>query len=472
VQLSFRDPEGFVFRSSDRILRCVFPRAADNLRSFLSSPIAVKWMASRMLCPATVLKEPPGVELLSGLDEREREGAIFLEHEPIAFPNYPYEWAPGMLHAAAALTLRLAQGAREAGFELKDATPYNIMFDGPEPVFLDVLSFAARDPLEALWWPYAQFVRTFVYPLLAVRLFGLRLDELLLTHRDGLEPERVLRLCPPLQRWLPPFLGAVTIPALLSDKDAAGNPDRFRGRRARDSKEADFLVRRAFARAGRLLGAPPAPARRSPASRYMDDGHCYTAPQLQAKENAVAEALQSCHAASVLDIGCNTGHFSHLAARFAPIVVAIDLDPDALELLWSSARERHVNILPLVIDIARPPGGCGWANRECPSFLDRARGKFDCVLMLALIHHLLMHERIPLDNILDAAADMTRHLVVIEYVDPSDAQFQRIARGREPVRPNLTTSAFESAATHRFVIVSSREITPTRRIYTLRKRVV
>ena len=470
MQLSFRDPDGFVFRSGDRILRCVLPHAADDLRAFLSSPAATAWIAARTLSRATVLPEPPRLELPATLQDQGHQGAIFLEHEPIPFPNYPYEWAPEMLHSAAALTLQLAEEAVDASFTLKDATPYNIMFEGPKPVFLDVLSFSPRDPLEVLWRPYAQFVRTFVYPLLATRYFGLRLDEVLLAHRDGLEPERILRFCSPLRRWLPPFLGSVTIPVLLSRDENAVNLDRFRGRRARDAQEAKFVLGRVFARANRLLGDAPHPAWKSEAARYMDSGHAYTATQLQKKECVVAEALRRFRPASVLDVGCNTGHFSLLSARKAARVVAVDLDPDALGLLWRSASQSNLNILPLVIDIARPPGGCGWANRECPSFLDRARGKFDCVLMLALIHHLLVHERVPLDSIFELADELTTRLVVMEYIDPADLQYQRIARGRQPVHPDLTTKRFETAAILRFEIVESCELTPTRQIYVLQKR--
>jgi hypothetical protein len=50
--------------------------------------------------------------------------------------------------------------------ELKDATPYNMPFRGPRPVFVDWLSFERRDRRDPTWPPYAQFVRTFVLPLL------------------------------------------------------------------------------------------------------------------------------------------------------------------------------------------------------------------------------------------------------------------------------------------------------------------
>lgn len=146
---------------------------------------------------------------------------------------------------------------------LKDATPYSVMFDGTQAVFLDLSSFRHRDPLDAVWQPYAQFIRTFVYPLLASRFFGLRPDELLLANRDGLEPGRMLTLCPLFRRLVPPFLGAVTIPALLErgGREVARN---HRCRPASDAEEAALVLDRLFTRARRLwTGIGLRPARRS-----------------------------------------------------------------------------------------------------------------------------------------------------------------------------------------------------------------
>jgi hypothetical protein len=98
-----------------------------------------------------------------------------------------------MLESAAALTLDLAEQVLSNGWGLKDATPYNILFQGPRPVFVDVLSFERRDPGDALWSAYAQFVRAFLLPLMANRYSLACLDQIWLAGRDGLEPEQVYR---------------------------------------------------------------------------------------------------------------------------------------------------------------------------------------------------------------------------------------------------------------------------------------
>ncbi len=470
MQLSFRDPDGFVYRHGERILRYVYPHATGPLERFLTSDSAVKWMAQGILSPGEVLGSEALSELPQELQQRAAQGGIVMEHKPIPFVSYPYEWAPEMLYRAAELSLQLSRSAVAEGFRLKDATPYNIMFDGPKPVFIDLLSFEPREPTDPLWRPYAQFVRTFVYPLLANRYFGLRLDEMLLVHRDGLEPEQIWRLCPAWRRLLPPFLSSVTLPVLMSKEKQNGSGNNGYGKhRARDAEEAEFLLNSVLQRADRLLhGVEPQPGN-GEGTQYTETGHTYTAAEMAAKEKLAAEILERCRPVSVLDIGCNTGQFSRIAIRSARRVVAIDHDPEVIGTLWKSAARENLDILPLVIDLGRPPGSCGWANREFPSFLERARGKFDCILMLALIHHLIVRERVPLDRILELASELTRRNVIVEYVDPTDSQFQRIARGREALHRDLTQEVFETAARSRFVIAGAWQITATRRLYWLQK---
>lgn len=115
------------------------------------------------------------------------------EHTRVAFPSFPAEWPAEMLAAAAHLTLDLARAALAHGWRLKDATPYNILFRGCSPIFIDVLSFERREAQDALWPAYAQFVRTFLLPLLACRAGHFPLDQLWLASRDGLEPEQLYR---------------------------------------------------------------------------------------------------------------------------------------------------------------------------------------------------------------------------------------------------------------------------------------
>jgi hypothetical protein len=123
-----------------------------------------------------------------------------------------------------------------------------------------------------------------------------------------------------------------------------------------------------------------------------------------------------------------------------------------------------------VVNLARPTPATGWRNSEFRSFLDRAPGSFDLVLMLAVLHHMLVSERVPLADVLQLASGLTRNHLVIEFIGPEDGMFRRIARGREALHAGLTPTAFEAAALQFFEIVRSTRIENSHRwLYLLKK---
>lgn len=398
---------------------------------------------------------------------------MLVEHQRIDFPSFPYEWTPEMLHGAAELTLELAEGLLSDGLGLKDATPYNVLFRGPEPVFIDLLSFERRTPGDPTWLPYAQFVRTFLLPLLVHQRFGFELPRLLLNHRDGLEPEEVYRWAGPLQRIKPPFLSLVSLPTWLGGRqERKADPSIYRKTVLGDPAKAEFILRHTLTGLRRRLAQlAPAGGGHSSWTDYMTSNLNYSTAHFAAKEKFVTEALAEAAPKRVLDVGCNTGHFSAIAARTGASVVSIDYDAVVLGNLWRRARAEKLNILPLVVNLSQPTPGTGWRNREWPSFLERARGRFDAVMMLAVIHHLLVTDRVPLDDAIRMAAELTRDLLIIEFVSPEDAMFQRIVRGREELHSDLNHEVFEATCRRHFEIVRSQHLEgATRRLYALRKR--
>ncbi len=471
---SFRDPNGVLFAWNGRIFRIVNAAGMADLKAFLASGCAAKWASAGALIRTAAPGDAEKRELLqapeiAGLYAR-IGGEVILEHERIPFPSFPYEWPPEMLHRAAALTLELALGLLPESLGLKDATPYNILFRGPQPVFIDVLSFERRDPGDPAWLAYAQFVRTFLLPLLANRHLGLALDQALLARRDGLEPEEVYAWLGPLKRMRPPFFSLVSMPVWLALRHRQDDSI-YRKRALPDAERAKFILTALLKGLQRQLraAAPKADAR-SAWSGYME-ANSYAPEQFAAKERFVEESLAASRPKQVLDVGCNTGKFSFMAARGGARVVAIDCDPVVAGNVWRQAAAERLDVLPLVVNLARPTPGTGWNNSEYPSFLARARGAFDTVLMLAVVHHLLVTERIPLDGIVDLAADLTTDKLVIEFVAPEDAMFKKIVRGREDLHSGLTAAVFEDACGRRFDILRSQRLDGAARwLYLMRRK--
>lgn len=470
----FRDPGGSLLVEGDRILRAIRPSGLADLEAFLDSPCARKLMETDWVVRTEILKIG---ELGKSFSPDTRKlyndfgSTALVEHERIEFPSYPYEWPLEMLHAAGRRTLDVALTLLPHGLGLKDANPYNILFRGPQPVLVDVLSVERRNPTDPRWLAYAQFVRTFLLPLLAGKYFGLCPDQWMLSRRDGIEPEEIYRMAGPLRRLLPPFLSFVSMPVWLGSRGKADNPKLYAPIQARSAEQARFVLKSMLERLRRSFDRlAPKPDRSSKWADYMTN-NSYAEAEAAVKRAFVQDALREYQPARVLDVGCNSGQFSRMAAQAGASVVAIDSDATVAGTLWRAAHEEGLNILPLVVNIARPSPSAGWNNQESISFLDRARGRFDAVLMLAVIHHLLVSKRIPLPQIMELASQVTSDLLLIEFVAPQDPMFRRIVRGREQLHADLTKELFESAAQSHFTIIRRTQVGATHRwLYALRKK--
>lgn len=470
---SLRDPDGVVVAAGDRVLRLVRESGLAHLEAVCTSPAVARFRELGLLVGTKVLDDAAVSALRIQPAWRhlmEKEKAVrVLEHEVAPFPAFPYEWAPEMLHRAASLTLDFAEALLPEGLGLKDATPYNILFWGCRPVFIDLLSIEPRRPDDPIWRPHAQFVRTFLLPLAVHKHLQIPLDQIFATRRDGLEPKEVYDWCGWWKRMRPPFLSLVSIPAWLSAPGEAAGSSLYRERATGDPAKTQFILRSLFRRLRRTLRRlTPEHGRTSAWSGYSNSNQQYSAEEFQAKRLFVQEVLREFRPAKVLDVGCNTGSFSEMVAQTGASVVAVDTDPVVVGELFR--RCGALDVLPLAVNVARPSPALGWRNQEHPSFLERARGSFDAVLMLAVAHHLLVQEGIPLEEIASLAAVLTSKLLLIEFVGTEDPMFQQLARGRDAQYAGLTGQSFEAAFSPFFQTLRRQQVHRHRLLYLMGKR--
>ncbi len=469
-QISFRDPDGFVVAgpAAEPVFRVTKTDAADRLLIWLASPTGRQLMdlgdfvRTAHASPADrdrVLARTSGAP-----------GSTVLEHERVWFPTYPSEWTRGMLREAGLLTLRLAETLLREGQGLKDATPWNVLFRGAKPVFIDALSIEPRDAHDPLWRPLAQFFSTFVYPLWQDEWIGVGVHEAFAGRREGWTTHEMYERLSWRHRLRPQAFPWITLSEWLASGTGDGH---HRPAKAQDPETAQFIAGRLFHRLRRILeAAPEGLTRRTGWSSYQTDCH-YDRAAHEAKRVFVAEALQGAlqGARRVLDLGANEGEYSFLAAEHGAAVVAVEADRQAANEIWRHAHRARLNVLPLVMNLAQPTPSTGWRNREQTAFLERAAGQFDAVLMLALLHHLTVTERVPLCSVLDLAADLTRRTLVIEYVSPQDPFYRRLLRGRDALHADDTQQAFEAELSRRFLIRRSQPILEGRRcLYWCEKR--
>ncbi len=472
---SLRDPHGRLFMVDGRVLRAVAKPAVDTLLTLLGLPAAERLTERGVLIDTRIADEIDKATLCCHVGDDFRfdvsEPSIIVEHSRVDFPSFPHEWPPEMLHAAARLTIDLAAAFLDDGIGLKDADPRNILFRGPHPVFVDILSFEKRDPLDAVWRPYAQFIRSFLLPLLVNKHFRIPLSQLSAAGRDGLRPQDVYPMLSPARKFLPPFLTLVTLPVWLSKTVTKGNAALYQRKRQSDRDKSRFILRSLFRRLGRMTEriAAPTPVESVWSSYASSNG--YSPEESAAKAKFVEAALAEARPKRVLDVGCNIGYFSLTAARQGASVVAIDSDPAVVGETWRQALKEDCDVLPLVVNLVSPTPAFGWRNLESASFLERSYGAFDAVMMLAVVHHMLVTGQIPLYEIAALSADLTKDLLLVEFVAPQDPLFRSLTLGRDHFYESLSAEAFETSFCRHFDITRHLRLCAGNRVlYVMRKR--
>jgi len=204
---------------------------------------------------------------------------------------------------------------------------------------------------------------------------------------------------------------------------------------------------------------------------YEQDRPHYCGDSLERKRNTVAEWLVRVKPSWVLDLGCNTGEFSRMAAERGAEVVPLDADHDSVERLYRSAPP-NARLHPVVAPLDDIAGGRGWAGAEHPGLASRMSQRFDLVMMLALVHHVAIGAAIPLRAIAEFVRACSRGWAIVEFLDASDPQLVSLCQQRQRLPQEFTIerqrAAFLDAG---FRLESEVALTPTERSLALLRAV-
>jgi hypothetical protein len=169
----------------------------------------------------------------------------------------------------------------------------------------------------------------------------------------------------------------------------------------------------------------------------------------------------------VWDIGANVGTFSRISSQRDMFTIAFDLDPFAVEMNYRNMRAENIdNLLPLVMDFTNPSPGLGWANAERESLIKR--GPADALLALALIHHLVIGNNIPLSK-LASFFQANCIWLIIEFIPKEDPQVARLLHVRKDIFSNYSQGEFELVFSRFFDLKLSTSISESMRMIYLYK---
>ena len=415
---SYVDPSGRLFWWNGHLYRAITAERAPLYRHLFSKGIVRDLIEKNRLVPTELTSlEIDGYEMV-------------LRHRLIPFVSYASEWCAEMLKDVALLILNLEMELTRDGLTLQDANPWNVLFDGCRPCYVDFGSIVPADTGE-LWRAHDEFSRFFIHPL---KLFS---------HGHGRIARWLLR--DNVLGVLKSDLASIRSESLgfkarqrfrgLSSFAKHHMPDLFRAKLEKGVK----LLKAAFSRSALETSQPRleflrevrqevesitiSPMRTEWSNDYESPFPAFSPTnEWTAKHHSVFRVLSNLKPLYVLDIGSNRGWYSQLAAIIGSQVVSFDVDEETTTQLYRDAKEKDLPIQPLIMDFTYPTPGSG----VCYQWFLPAYERLACdmVLALGLSHRLVFKDHLDFKQIACGLSNFSKKSLLVEFV-PREDQFVR-----------------------------------------------
>ncbi|UCC53218.1 MAG: class I SAM-dependent methyltransferase, partial [Anaerolineaceae bacterium] len=261
---------------------------------------------------------------------------LVLKHYRVPTISYCMEWSSAMLKDAALLICDLSIELYADGLTLKDAHPWNVLFDDGRPIFVDWGSIECMNGRRK--WPYDAFNAWFILPLYLMSAGRSNLARKLMADVMN-RPRRgdVARLMigrVGLWTWLHHWLGEIV-----------------RLRSYAQPNQDFFLTLR------KTIEDIPVSGETTEWTKYQGPDTKFSLDSDQewpVRIKNVGRLIEVFKPKTLLDIGCNRGWFSELAERRGAHVTSIDIDEPSINTLYGNVKSKQLHVLPLVMDICSP----------------------------------------------------------------------------------------------------------------------
>ncbi len=446
--LSWNDCKCITLTDNDSVFRYITSEYAGQTKALFDSGLIDELVDKGLLQPGKLQK--------TGISEY----PLLIRHPFLRHLSYPFEWPSSALKEVALSVLEIETTANGYGYSLYDPHPYNAIIKNGHPLYLD---YGSLTPIEGapIWHGYEKAFRdSMLYPLELYekklyyvsrlilreivsndldastrRLGGSRFQRSLLdkiviavTGRGEITSDRwhyrlaiaaIDRIL--ANKSLKRFLEGVTDkarPALKGDAAALREKDPHSLKTL--GSRADFLKR---------LRGKVASLQVSEGSSHWSEYYKNTigvkppwerdTASWTVKERHVHEIMSRLKPETVLDIGANTGWFSLMFAHNGASVISFDRDEESINQLYSYARGRSIDILPLIMDVRQPTPEYELNIGTISSAAQRYQSEL--ALALGIIHHMVCNQGVSLPHLVHLLSMFTRKYLLIEFVPVDDA---------------------------------------------------
>ncbi|MCP9903227.1 class I SAM-dependent methyltransferase [Cyanobium sp. BA5m-21] len=431
IKISSCDSQGSVYIGDSAVYRPIHTEHIKNITDVLN--IVGEGISG--IIETTVCRDEDLPVGLRGISE------LTLQHRKVAYVSYPHEWCASMLKDAAIFHLELLEKLLSKRLTLKDAHPWNILFDRGRPVFVDFTSIVTEkglfneNYLEANrkfrnshnTIRAAQLVRE-----IFARMFQPYFLNPLLMYAYG-ERDRVR---PRIENTT---LNASSETIALSECFTLKNKSLRSLRKYLSFLATIYREKVAYSRLKNRFSLiafytdmrhhvqclSVAASATAYASYYKEKGENHDwnyCRQWNEKQKGVHDALNIPSIDSVLDVACNTGWYALMAERLGKKVVAFDIDEGCIDILYQHVNRDCLNILPLVLSFT------DLTQDKCSIYDDSLvlinagdRLRSDAVLALGIIHHLVLGLGMSLEEVLNSLQPLFKERLILEFINADDA---------------------------------------------------
>ncbi len=373
-QGSHVDTVGSVYMYKGRIIRIINPLARKHVERLMKSGLIDRLIKEGLLVDSWIS------------DDVDEKGRMILEHKRIIPRAYPTQWSFEMMKDAAKLILKLNMVCWEFGYELKDCHPFNILFDGARPVYVDFGSIVKRNEENKKkgWIAREEFFKCYYYPIkLWSKGYANTVEALMISTQNlDIKEMRGILYHFPLNIVDVPWLHNFSLPKKPS---------------ILDMRELFFRLDRLGYHGNTVWG------------EYQS---CLWEKRWESlRFNYEVEWINgTLDIESMVEVGANQGYFSYLVAKRTKLkrIIATDYDRKAVDIMYRRIRgdEELINkITPLVLDFMWLP------------FSQLKEYRSDLVVANALTHHLLLTQDMTMSAITERLAELTEKYVIVEFME-------------------------------------------------------
>ncbi len=431
-KISSCDDQGTVYIGEDNVFRIVPTKHIDSVIKILNKlNNEIEGIVKTKIC------EDENINL-----KLKKNDELILQHQKISPISYPHEWCALMLKDAALFQLDLSINLYKEGLYLKDAHPWNILFEKGSPVFVDFTSvvndqalldedfldsnasmnISTNDQISRCIQEIYQrmFKPYFFNPLLSY------------VAKDSLNVRKDIENttlntsshCMSLKNCFPKNIKLSKLPKLLKIVILYFRQFTFQKRLLSNKNVPDFLISIKNLIKNIALDAGSSDYSSYYSSKGEDQEWTYS-DDWNLKQKSVHKALNKSNIKTILDVACNTGWFAIMAEKINKSVIAFDIDEGCIEELYKHVKENKSDVLPLVMNFTElTKDRFSIHDGNIVLFSAESRFKSDSVIALGIIHHLVLGLGLSLNEIVSSLNALSRKQLVIEFIDLNDSMIQ------------------------------------------------